>query len=126
MVEQAAPRIDSVGSSHLHFQHIDLGIFHVCLANGISLEVQWIPRDYNQQADILSRFTDKDDWSVNLSVFTSIDRVWGQHTFDRFASYYNAQGYFDNRRMAFWSFLAIFTFIFSKVKLFCEGKFYFA
>ena len=42
-------------------------------------------------ADLLSRFVDKDDWSVNPSVFRVIDAKWGPHTIDRFASHYNAQ-----------------------------------
>ena len=42
-------------------------------------------------ADLLSRFVDKDDWSVNPSVFRLIDAKWDPHTIDRFASHYNAQ-----------------------------------
>ena len=42
-------------------------------------------------ADLLSRFVDKDDWSVNPSVFRVTDAKWGPHTIDRFASHCNAQ-----------------------------------
>ena len=68
-----------------------MDIFNICLTNGISLEAEWIPRECNEQADLLSRFVDKDDWYVNPSVFASIDIQWGPYTFDRFASYNNAQ-----------------------------------
>ncbi|CAH3157409.1 unnamed protein product [Pocillopora meandrina] len=68
-----------------------MDIFNLCLVNSIILEAQWIPRSLNERADFLSRFVDKDDWSVNPSVFRVIDAKWGPHTIDRFASHYNAQ-----------------------------------
>lgn len=63
----------------------------LCLVNNIILEAQWILRSLNERADLLSRFVDKDDWSVNPSVFRVIEAKWGLHTIDRFASHYNAQ-----------------------------------
>ena len=68
-----------------------MDISNLCLVNSIILEAQWIPRSLNEKADLLSRFVDKDDWSVNPSVFRVIDAKWGPHTIDRFASHYNAQ-----------------------------------
>jgi len=68
-----------------------MDIFNLCLINSIVLEAQWIPRSLNERADLLNRFVDKDDWSVNPSVFRVIDTKWGPHTIDRFASHYNAQ-----------------------------------
>ena len=68
-----------------------MSIFDLCLSNGITLEAHWIPRSQNEKADLLSRFVDKDDWCVNPSVFRLLDAKWGPHTFDRFATYYNAQ-----------------------------------
>ena len=50
-----------------------------------------VPRDCNEQADLLSRFVDKDDWAVNARIFRIVDAKWGLHTIDRFASYYNSQ-----------------------------------
>ena len=50
-----------------------MDIFNLCFVNSIVLEVQWIPRSLNERADLLSRFVDKDDWSVNPSVFRVID-----------------------------------------------------
>ncbi|EDO37808.1 predicted protein [Nematostella vectensis] len=58
---------------------------------GISLEVEWIPCKNNELADVLSRFVDKDDWSVNQSVFRLLDAKGGPHTIDRFASAYNTK-----------------------------------
>ena len=59
--------------------------------NKTELDVQWVPRDCNEQVDLLSRFVDKDDWAVNARIFRIIDAKWGPHTIDRFASYYSFQ-----------------------------------
>ena len=78
-------------SARLDLQQIALQIFQTCIRNKIELDVQWVPRDCNEQADLLSRFVDKDDWAVNARIFRIIDAKWGPHTIDRFASYYNSQ-----------------------------------
>ena len=88
---RVAAAIVSIGSPVLEVQQVALAIFSVCLTNNFSLETEWIPRESNKQADMLSRFIDKDDWSINPSVFRTIDITWGPHTCDRFASYYNGQ-----------------------------------
>ena len=88
---QGAARIVSVGSPKPHLQAIALDIFQICTTYGIIINFQWIPRCLNDRADILSRFVDKDDWSINPAVFRVIDAKWGPHTIDRFASHYNAQ-----------------------------------
>ena len=64
-----ASRIISVGSRRQHLQCLALDIFQLCLVNDIQIDVQWIPRDANARADLLSRFVDKDDWSLNGEIF---------------------------------------------------------
>ena len=59
--------------------------------NNIQIDVQWIPRDANVRADLLSCFVDKDDWSLNCEIFAQLDSRWGLHCVDRFASHYNTQ-----------------------------------
>ena len=88
---QGAARIVAIGSSKINLQALAMDIFNLCLVDSIILEAQWIPRSLTERADLLSRFVDKDDWSVNPSVFRVIDAKWGPHTIDRFASHYNAQ-----------------------------------
>ena len=88
---QSAARIISVGSSKPWLQTLALNIVQLCLSNGLVLEAPWIPRSLNEEADLLSRFIDRDDWSVNPSVFRVIDAKWGPHIIDQFAAYYNAQ-----------------------------------
>ena len=86
-----ASRIVSFGSSKQHLQSVAVDIFHLCLDNDIQIDAQWIPRDANVRADLLSRHVDRDDWSLNSEVFGQLDRRWGPHSVDRFASHYNAQ-----------------------------------
>ena len=40
----------------------------------------------NTQADELSRLTDKYEWTLAEPMFHYLDRLWGPHTVDRFAS----------------------------------------
>ena len=86
-----ASRILMVRSSKLHLQQIAVDIFSICLSFGISLDSQWLPREENARADLLSRFIDRDDWSLNPVVFQSLDARWGPHSVDRFSSYFNSQ-----------------------------------
>ena len=41
------------------------------------------------KADLLSKLSDRDDWAVADYIFQELDRKWGPHSIDRFASYYN-------------------------------------
>ena len=88
---QGTARIVPVGSPNPHLQAIALDIFQICTTYGIIINSQWIPWYLNERADILSRFVDKDDWSISPAVFRVIDAKWGPHTIDRFPSHYNAQ-----------------------------------
>ena len=88
---QGAARIVAIGSSKINLQALAMDIFNLFLVDSIILEAQWIPRSLTERADLLSRFVDKDDWSVNPSVFRLIDAKWDPHTIDRFASHYNAK-----------------------------------
>jgi hypothetical protein len=58
-----------------------------------SIEARHIPGVENTHADALSRRTDRsaEDWRLNPSVFMMLDRRWGPHDVDRFASARNSQ-----------------------------------
>lgn len=86
-----ATRIVMSGSPKPHLQSLAKDIFQLCFLNDIQIDTQWLPRDENQIADCLSRFIDKDDWSLNSEVFAELDAKWGPHTVDRFSSHYNYQ-----------------------------------
>ena len=79
------------GSKVPELQDLALRIFHVCVSFGISLEMKWIPRSSNSEADHLSRIIDFDDYTLNDDVFCMLDFRWGPHTVDRFACSYNAE-----------------------------------
>ena len=84
-------RIVQHGSSKPHLQNIAVRIFNICFELHIELHVEWLPRTANQKADYLSRIVDPDDWSLSKQYFQLLDKLWGPHTIDRFASSYNNQ-----------------------------------
>ena len=88
---QGASRILKIGSPKPHLQKVLLEVLK--LRFGISIEAQWLPREENLRADLLSRFIDKDDWRLNPRVFSMIDKKWGPHSIaiDRFSSHLNNQ-----------------------------------
>ena len=89
---QSAARIIDVGSMKSELHSIAMEIFFICLRNGISLAVQWIPRSLNEAADSASReafMVDTDDWQITQQFFDILDRRWGPLSIDCFANYYN-------------------------------------
>ena len=58
-------------------------------------------RSQNERADKLSRLIDRDNWSVSDQLFAYFDTLWGPHTVDWFASYYNNKINIFNSR--FWN-----------------------
>ena len=77
--------------SKTHKLHVELlAVFWFCVMSGVTLTVQWIPRDENDRADYLSKIVDIDDWKLHPSLFVLLDARWGTHTVDRFATHSNA------------------------------------
>ena len=68
-----------------------LAIFNTSVVNQVRIEPECIPRESNQQVDYISHIIDHDDWSVHPSIFHKLDRTWGPHTVDWFASFFNTQ-----------------------------------
>ncbi|KAK6045698.1 site-specific recombinase, phage integrase family, partial [Cooperia oncophora] len=52
----------------------------------IHLEVFWIPRELNQEADKASRVVDLDSWSILDSIYEKLYEIWGPFEADLFAS----------------------------------------
>ena len=86
---QVAAKIVEVGSMKLGLHKMARRIFDICIRSGIHLEVQWIPRTSNQQADYISRLIDTDDWQITEEFFLFLDDLWGPHSVDCFANDYN-------------------------------------
>ena len=47
-------------------------MFNICCNYGILIEMEWIPRSQNDQADYLSHIYDVDDWGLSLFLFTEL------------------------------------------------------
>ena len=88
------------GSRKKKIQKLVKRIFESCHERSIQLWIEWIPCRDNVLADALSRFYDSDDWMLNSKYFRILDKLWGPHTFDNFASATNRQSMLFNRR--FW------------------------
>jgi hypothetical protein len=74
-----------------HLQELALKIFAFSIGNATNLDARWIPREFNAEADALSKAFESDDWAVRPLFFRYFDRLWGPHTVDRFADQLNAQ-----------------------------------
>ena len=84
-----AAKIVEVGSMTLELHRVAIKIFQLCLANRIKLEIQWIPRTENEKANYISRIIDTDDWQITEDFFALIESLWGPHSVDGMANYYN-------------------------------------
>ena len=80
-----------VGSKKPLLQVVVLKVFSLAVQNQIRLEPEWIPRHLNKSTDYLSHKIVDDDWQLNPSVFSVLDKHWGAHSIDRFASFHNCQ-----------------------------------
>ena len=86
---QATAKIVEVGSMKLQLHTLALKMFKICYEHSIHLDIEWIPRYCNTRADFISKLVDFDDWQVTEDVFKDLDSLWGPHTVDCFATYYN-------------------------------------
>jgi hypothetical protein len=66
-------------------------IWSLCITLSIDAVADWISREGNKRADALSRYNDHGDWTLRRDLFEAIDRKFGPHTIDLFASAGNAQ-----------------------------------
>ena len=51
-----------------------------CSLNAVNINIHWIPRDLNSEADDISKFIDYDDYMINDTVFNALHDLWGPHT----------------------------------------------
>ena len=79
------------GSKRPHLHTIAVDIYNICKVHQIDLNVVWVPREFNEEADALSKAMDYDDWTTSLTFFDHINRLWGACTIDRFASWKNTK-----------------------------------
>lgn len=62
-------------------------IWALVINNKIQISAKHLAGSQNVQADMLSRIQSQYEWGLNLHLFQYLDRVWGPHTLDRFASF---------------------------------------
>ena len=86
---QAVAKIIEVGSMKLDLHLIAIKVFQFCLDHNIAIDIQWIPRAENERADFISHLIDPDDWEISAEFFQYLEVLWGLHTVDCFANYYN-------------------------------------
>jgi hypothetical protein len=60
-------------------------------SNDTNIRPRYIRSAANIWADTLSREMDYEGWQLNPRIFDHLQRRWGPHTIDRFASMLNAQ-----------------------------------
>ena len=73
--------IVNVCSMKRELQKIAFSIFKQCLSFNIFLDVAWVPRLLNTEADFYSKIFDYDDWEINQLVFNYLDQIWGPFSF---------------------------------------------
>ena len=94
-------RIINNGSKKLDLHKLTLDIYRLCLIFGIDLNIEWIPRSQNDQADYISRIQDFDDWEIQEHFFNYLSNLFGPFSVDRFADYENKKC--DRFNSRFWN-----------------------
>ena len=81
------------GSSKPHLQRLVIQILDLAAEFNITIRAIWVPRAQNVRADAASRFSELDhcDYSLRHCVFDRINKLWGPHSIDRFASDHNTR-----------------------------------
>ena len=65
----AVSRIVEDGSPNSELHSIAFEIFDFCKKNSVEMRVQWIPRAFNSEADLLSKHVELDDWEMSSEFF---------------------------------------------------------
>ena len=76
-------QIIKCGSNKTHIHSLALNIFHLTFDHNIHLEVFWVGREYNKEADKISKTTDFDTTQRLIKI---LEQRWGKVSIDRFAS----------------------------------------
>lgn len=70
-----------------------------CASWGLSIRAEYLPSSVNAYADRLSRESDSTDWALCAEAYAYLERRFGPHTLDLFATHLNAKcGRFYSRR----------------------------
>jgi len=82
----ATAYINFQGGPSVELTGIAKEIWECTLENNISISAKYLAGRLNVEADWLSRLQPHYEWKLHPGVFRYLDRMWGRHTIDRFAS----------------------------------------
>jgi hypothetical protein len=88
-------RIDTE-SGELELHEAFLDIYEAAAKGGFEIVFRWVPRELLQDADALSKFVDRHDFSLRPEVLERVRRELGPWSVDRFAAAHNAKAPFFN------------------------------
>ena len=74
------------GSPRLAINELARGLFWFCLRHRITTSVEWVPRKENAFTDDISKMLIPEDYMLSRGFFGLLNRTWGPHTVDLFAS----------------------------------------
>ena len=83
--------INHMSRSNKEFCDVIQELFNVCLDLNVTLTAKYLAGSSNIRADELSRQRSPYEWQLHPAVFAEIDRMWGPHTVDHFASMNTAE-----------------------------------
>ena len=94
----ATKQIIKCGSNKTHIHSLALNIFNLTFDQNIHLEVLWVGREYNKEADKISKTTEFDERYTTQRLINILEQRWGKISIDRFASDINRKSKRFNSR----------------------------
>jgi hypothetical protein len=88
---KGAVAIVAKGSPKPALTSLAIELADLCREIKCDLEVVWVPRELNSEADEASRLEDQDNWGILPAIFQVCQQKWGRFTVDRFADHENAK-----------------------------------
>lgn len=85
-----AAYINLQGGSNKLLSEIATEIWSLSIRNNFLIQAKYIQGKHNIRADGLSRLRPHYEWQLHPGVFQYIDKIFGPHTIDRFASFMNS------------------------------------
>jgi hypothetical protein len=83
--------INGMGGSIASLDAIARSIHIVAMKANIKLQAKYLSGTQNWRADLLSRIESSYEWMLHPQLFKMLDRKWGPHDVDRFASITSTQ-----------------------------------
>ena len=83
--------VNNLGGPSCELSDIAERIWALAYEMGVTLTARHLPGVENVEADRLSRLSTQYEWKLNPRFFRQINRMWGPHSIDRFASIVTSQ-----------------------------------